>query len=145
MSRPAPQRRGHLQVAQNIVGLAFTLGALAIATTAGAHHSFGEYYLESDTLEIEGQVVEFQYKNPHTWIHVEGQDPFGRRAIYAAEWGSVSGLERQGVLKNTVKVGDRVRLWVSPNRNPNDNRVRLKRIQLPDGRTLGGQGRQPER
>jgi glyoxylase-like metal-dependent hydrolase (beta-lactamase superfamily II) len=51
----------------------------------------------------------------------------------------------KGVLKNTIKAGDRVRLWVSPNRNPNDNRVRLKRIQLPDGRTLGGQNRQQDR
>jgi hypothetical protein len=128
-----------------VAGCCSALVLAAFMTTAGAHHSFGQYYLESDTIEIEGQVVEFQYKNPHTWIHVDAQDPFGRRAIYAAEWGSVSGLERQGVLKNTVKVGDRVRVWVSPNRNPNDTRVRLKRIQLPDGRTLGGQGRQQDR
>jgi len=116
-----------------------------LTTAAHAHHSFGEYYLESDTIEIEGHVVEFQYKNPHTWIHIEGEDPFGHRMVYAAEWGSVSALERQGILKNTVKVGDRIRVWASPGRNPNDNRVRLKRIQLPDGRTLGGQNRQQER
>jgi hypothetical protein len=139
------KRRGHLQVTRHIAGLVLICSVLVMAVTAHAHHSFGQYYLEADTLEIEGQVVEFQYKNPHTWIHVDGQDPFGRRMIYAAEWGSVSGLERQGVLKNTVKVGDRVRVWVSPNRNPNDNRVRLKRIQLPDGRTLGGQNRQQDR
>jgi hypothetical protein len=119
--------------------------ALAAAAPARAHHSFGEYYLESDTIEIEGLVVEFQYKNPHSWIQIEGQDPFGRRLIYAAEWGSVSALERQGVLKTTIKPGDRVRVWASPGRNPNDTRVRLKRIQLPDGRTVGGQNRQQER
>jgi hypothetical protein len=118
---------------------------LGLATGVRAHHSFGEFYLESDTIEIEGQVVEFQYKNPHSWVHVDGQDPFGRRMVYAAEWGSVSGLERQGILKNTLKVGDRVRVWASPNRNPSDNRVRLKRIQLPDGRTVGGQNRQQAR
>jgi Family of unknown function (DUF6152) len=117
---------------------------LAGLTGARAHHSFGEYYLESDTIEIEGRVVEFQYKNPHTWIHIDGQDPFGRQMVYAAEWGSVSALERQGILKNTLKVGDRVRVWASPGRNPNDNRVRLKRIQLPDGRTVGGQNRNAE-
>ncbi len=108
---------------------------------ARAHHSFSEYYLESDTIEIDGEIVEFQYKNPHTWVAVQAQDPFGRPAVYSAEWGSVSALERQGVLKNTLRIGDRVTLWVSPNRNPSDNRVRLKRIRLPDGRTLGGQQR----
>ena len=123
-------------------GLALLLAALP--SPARAHHSFSEYYLEADTIEIEGRVVEFQYKNPHTWIHIDGQDPFGRQMIYAAEWGSVSGLERQGILKNTLKVGDRVRVWASPGRNPNDNRVRLERIQLPDGRTFGGQNRNAE-
>jgi hypothetical protein len=125
---------------------ALVVGALAVVCApALAHHSFGQYYLESDTIEIEGNVVEFQYKNPHTWIQIEAPNPLGQRTIYAAEWGSVSALERQGVLKNTVKVGDRVRLWASPGRNPNDNRVRLKRIQLPDGRVLGGQNRQEPR
>ena len=127
-----------------IVCCALIVGVLA-AVPSRAHHSFSEYYLESDTVEIEGLVVEFQYKNPHSWIQIEGQDPFGRRMIYAAEWGSVSSLERQGVLKTTIRPGDRVRVWVSPGRNPNDNRVRLKRIQLPDGRTVGGQNRPQER
>ncbi len=116
------------------------IGTLALARVpALAHHSFAAYYLESDTIELDGEIVEFQYKNPHTWVEVQANDPFGRPTLYAAEWGSVSALERQGVLKNTLKVGDRVRLWVSPNKNPTDMHVRLKRIQLPNGRTLGGQ------
>lgn len=119
---------------------------LAIAAPAArAHHSFGAYYLESDTIEIEGEVVEFQYKNPHTWVNVESHDPFGREVVYAAEWGSVSALERQGVLRGTLKVGDHVRIWASPGKNPTDTRVRLKRIQLPDGRRIGGQTREQER
>jgi hypothetical protein len=118
------------------------LGTVAVMRApAHAHHSFSAYYLESDTLEIDGEVVEFQYKNPHTWVAVQGRDPFGREIVYNAEWGSVSALERQGVLKNTLQVGDRVTIWVSPNRNPGDNRVRLKKIRLPNGKTLGGQAR----
>ena len=38
------------------------------------HHSFAAYYIEADTIEVEGDVVEFQYKNPHSWIHVIGQE-----------------------------------------------------------------------
>ncbi len=124
------------------IGPLMVLSTMALLRApAAAHHSFSAYYLEADTLEIDGEVVEFQYKNPHTWVAVQGQDPFGRQAIYNAEWGSVSALERQGVLKNTLQVGDRVTIWVSPNRNPGDNRVRLKKIRLPNGRTLGGQAR----
>ena len=123
-------------------GMLVVVGTLAaMRAPAFAHHSFSAYYLESDTVEFDGEVVEFQYKNPHTWVAVQGQDSFGRQVIYNAEWGSVSALERQGVQKNSLQIGDRVTIWVSPNRNPGDNRVRLKKIRLPNGRTLGGQAR----
>jgi len=103
--------------------------ALILSARLQGHHSFADYYLEKDTIEIEGEIVEFQYKNPHSWIHVQGRDNFGREAIYAAEWASVSRLDRDGITKDFLKVGDRVRIWASPNRNPNDNRIRLKKIE----------------
>ena len=94
-----------------------------------AHHSFATYYLEADTIEIEGDVVEFQYKNPHAWLYVAGQETFGARKNYAAEWASRTQLERDGITKVTLRAGDSVRIWASPNRDPSDNRVRLKRIE----------------
>ncbi len=107
-----------------------------------AHHSFAVYYLESDTIEIEGNVVEFQYKNPHAWIVVEGTEGLNQPKIYAAEWVSVSQLDRAGVPKNFFKPGDTLRIWASPNKNPSDNRVRVKRIERrSDGwRWVGGRG-----
>jgi hypothetical protein len=125
-------------------GYLMAIALVLLCAPARAHHSFSEYYVEKDTEELDGIVVQFEYKNPHAWLHVEAADGFGRRVVYAAEWGSVSGLERQGVLKTTLKPGDRVRVWVSPNRNPTDTRVRLKRIELPDGRRVGGQGQDRE-
>jgi uncharacterized protein DUF6152 len=103
--------------------------ALMHSARLHAHHSFADYYIEADTIEIEGEVVEFQYKNPHSWIHVQGRDAFGTEKLYAAEWASVSRLDRDGITKDFFKIGDRVRIWASPNRNPNDNRIRLKRIE----------------
>ena len=124
---------------------ALAFGAVAIFhVPAWAHHSFGAYYLEADTVELEGEVVEFQYKNPHSWIFVAAQDAFGPRKVYAAEWAGVSRLESDGITKTTLHPGDRVRLWVSPGRDPNDNRVRLKRIERTDG-WKWGQTRRQER
>jgi hypothetical protein len=94
-----------------------------------AHHSFSDYYMEQDTFEVEGVVVEFQYQNPHAWVHITGNDSFGRERRYAAEWASRSRLQDDGVTKDTLREGDRVRIWASPNRNPNDGRIRLKRIE----------------
>ena len=122
-------------------------GGLALAVAAGvvtapvlAHHSFAVYYLEADTIELEGDVVEFQYRNPHAWIFVQAAERgFGASKVYAAEWVSTSQLERNGIDKRFFKPGDAVRIWASPNKNPIDNRVRLKRIERrSDGWKWGG-------
>jgi hypothetical protein len=115
-------------------------GVVLLSMPVRGHHSFADYYLEKDTIEVEGVVVEFQYKNPHSWIHVQGKDGFGKPAIISAEWASVSRLERDGISKDTLRVGDFVRIWASPNRNPTDNRVRLKRIERRADDWKWGQG-----
>ena len=120
-------------------------GAALMWTSVSAHHNFAEFYLEDDTIEVEGEIVEFQYRNPHSWIHLTGRDPFGQQKIYAAEWVSTSRLEREGITRTFLKVGDRVRVWASPNRNPNDTRIRLKRIERRSPRWEWGQARQQNR
>ena len=105
------------------------------------HHSFAEYYIEGDTIEVEGEILEVQYKNPHSWIHVQSEDAFRRPKVYSAEWAGVSRLERDGITKRTLREGDWVRIWASPNRNPNDNRVRLRRIERRGDHWSWGQNR----
>jgi hypothetical protein len=111
----------------------WTLAVLCVAMLLSArlqgHHNFADIYLEADTIDIEGEVVEFQYRNPHSWIHVQSQDAFGVQKVYSGEWASVSRLEREGITRDFFKIGDRLRIWASPNRNPNDNRIRIKRIE----------------
>jgi hypothetical protein len=122
--------------------LLVAIGVAALCAPAQGHHSFAEYYIEADTIEVEGEVIEFQYKNPHSWIHVMAREPFGGGKPYAAEWASVSRLERDGINAKTLRPGDVVRIWASPNRNPNDNRIRLKRIERRADRwSWGGQNR----
>ena len=118
---------------RTVVLIALAAGVLLVlrGTPAQAHHSFAVVYLEQDTIEIEGEVVEFQYKNPHAWVMVQGTERggIGGPKTYAAEWVSVSQLDRMEIDKKWFKVGDPVRVWASPNKNPTDNRVRLKRIE----------------
>jgi hypothetical protein len=111
-----------------------------------AHHSFSEYYLEQDTIEVEGRVVEFQLQNPHAWVHIVTDEAFGPQRRYAAEWASRSRLQDDGIKRDSLQQGDQVRIWASPNRNPNDNRIRLKRIERRrDGWQWGQPARRDER
>ena len=123
-------------------GPIIVVALLMAAAPTLAHHSFGEIYLESDSVEIEGSIVEFQYRNPHSWVHVSAPDAFGREKIYSAEWVSTSQLEREGITKTTLKAGDLVRIWGSPAKNPTDTRMHLKRIRRSDGWEWRGRGNQ---
>jgi hypothetical protein len=130
---------------QSLIGsrvLLVLAGAVVLSARLLGHHSYAEYYLEADTIEIEGDVVEFQYKNPHSWIHVQGRDNSGRSGLYAGEWASVSRLDREGITKDFIKAGDHLRIWGSPSRNPNDNRIRIKRIERRSDKWKWGAGRE---
>lgn len=107
------------------IGVAVILGLSAVA---GAHHSFAAYYFEDQSIEVEGAIVQVEFKAPHAWVHVDSRDASGREKRYAAEWANSRRLERDGMTKDTLKVSDVVRIWGSPSRDPNDGRIHLKRI-----------------
>ena len=48
----------------------FAAGALAIACAALAHHSFAMFD-QSKQIPLKGTVREFQWTNPHAWIHID--------------------------------------------------------------------------
>ena len=43
----------------------------ALAGAAAAHHSFTATYFEDRTMEIEGKLLQFMFRNPHSFVHVE--------------------------------------------------------------------------
>lgn len=111
-----------------VVGVVVALG---LTVTVSGHHSFAAYYFEDQSIQIEGQIVEVQFKAPHIWVHVRAQDAAGKERVYAAEWANPSRLEREGMTKDTLRVADVVKVWGSPSRDPNDGRMHLKRILRP--------------
>ena len=118
--------------------------AFAAATILGvrayAHHSFAATYFEDKKVTIEGDLVQFLYRNPHSFVHVESKDPSSGETIrWAVEWGAGGQLGRQGVTRETLKPGDHVVVVGNPGRNPEDHRLRMVNITRPsDGWKWGG-------
>jgi hypothetical protein len=110
------------------IGAFITLG---LTVAVSGHHSFAAFYFEDQSIQIEGDIVEVQYKAPHVWVHVRTQEAAGQARLYQAEWANPSRLERDGMTKDTLRVSDVVRIWGSPSRDPNDGRIHLKRILRP--------------
>ena len=123
-----------------LVGLAVA-AALVVAVQADAHHSFAATYFEDQRVQIEGELVQFQFRNPHSFVHVMVKEKDGSAVRYTVEWGGAGQLGGQGVTRETLKVGDQVIITGSPGRNPTDHRVRMVTLHRPkDG---FGWGRKP--
>ena len=103
---------------------------IAIGAQAYAHHSFAATYLEDQSVTIEGELVQFLFRNPHSFVHVMVEKD-GQRVRYSVEWGGAGQLGGQGVTRETLKVGDFVVITGSPGRNPADNRVRMVSLRRP--------------
>ncbi|HSR07821.1 MAG TPA: DUF6152 family protein [Bryobacteraceae bacterium] len=125
---------------RTLFALALVAGALVVSSgRAYAHHSFAATYFEDKTQKIEGNLVQFLYRNPHSFVHVEAPDEKGVMQRWAVEWGAGGQLGRQGVTRETLKPGDHVIIVGNPGRNPEDHRLRMVNITRPsDGWKWGG-------
>jgi hypothetical protein len=110
--------------------LALSLGALTAAASPSAHHSFAADYLEDQKVSIEGDVIAFEFKNPHAWLHLLVTDGNGTQK-FSAEWSNTARLKQAGFTAGSFQPGDHLIITGSPGRNPAEHRVHLRTIQRP--------------
>ena len=95
---------------------------------AYAHHSFTATYDENKTVKIEGELVQFMFRNPHAFVHVLAPDEDGMMQRWGVEWGGAGALTGQGVTRDSLKSGDHVIITGNPGRNAIDHRVRMRTL-----------------
>ena len=107
-----------------ILATIFTLATGAL----WAHHSLGATYDDSKEIKVEGKIVQFLMRNPHSFLHVEGPDERGVMQRWSLEWRSAGSLAAQGMKRDTLEVGDVVTVTFSPSRTLTDHRGVLKTL-----------------
>jgi DNA/RNA endonuclease YhcR with UshA esterase domain len=118
--------------------LLLAAAAVIVATAASAHHSFGATYEVSKEIKLDGKIVQFVYRNPHSFVHVEAPDTAGAQQRWAIEWAGTAQLTGQGITRDTLKVGDAVTVVGRPSRVPGEYRVLMVNLKRPsDGFTWG--------
>lgn len=118
---------------------AAVLGAAALAAPALAHHSFAMFDFQSEKT-ITGQVVQFDWTNPHTFIWLEVKTPAGAAEKWGLEGMSPNYLGRRGWTKTTLNPGDKVTVIFHPLKDGSNGGTYLK-VQLANGKemvNLGG-------
>jgi hypothetical protein len=115
---------------RNVIALVL-VATLSLAVQVYAHHSFAATYIEEKTMQIEGKLVEFQYKNPHSFIEMETTDQKGQAVRWSVEWAGSDQLRTEGVTITTLKYGDALTIVGNPGRETGDHRIRLISIRRP--------------
>ena len=65
-------------------------------------------YLENKQLSIDGELLQFVYRNPHTLLQVMALDSNRQMQRWTVEWEARGQLDHEGVTSMTLKPGDRV-------------------------------------
>jgi hypothetical protein len=90
------------------------IAVVAFGIQAQAHHSFAMFDHEK-MITVSGTLKEFEWTNPHCWLHVSVVDAAtGRTVDWAFEMGSVGQVAAQGWKADTVKAGDKITIEAHP-------------------------------
>ena len=111
-------------------------------SAAYAHHSYAATYDVTHEIKLEGKIVQFVYRNPHSFVHVTTNDK-GESQRWAVEWSGTTQLNNAGVNKESLKVGDVVVITARPSRVAGEFRALMLTLKRPsDGFTWGSPGQQ---
>jgi hypothetical protein len=108
---------------------------LLVTGALQAHHSFSATYDTAKTTVIEGKVVQFLLRNPHSFVHVAVLAD-GKEQVWNVEWAAAGQLG--GTIAGSLKAGDPVKVTGNPARDPADMRLRMVNVRrTSDGANWG--------
>jgi hypothetical protein len=106
---------------------------------AQAHHSFAMFDHEK-IVTVSGTLKEFEWTNPHCWLHVSAVDPTSGRSVeWAFEMGSIGQVAAQGWKPDTIKPGDKITIEAHPLKDGSRG-GQYRSAKLADGRTVSNPG-----
>jgi hypothetical protein len=110
------------------------LAASIIAAPAVAHHSTA-IFDQTKVNSLTGTVKEFEWINPHVWLHLTIANAGGQAATWSFEAGSTAQLIQLGWKPESFRVGDKVEIGFRPMRDGSRG-GQLMRVTLPNGQKV---------
>jgi hypothetical protein len=111
------------------------ISVAVFAASSYAHHSFAMFDHDK-MITISGTLKEFEWTNPHCWLHVNAVDPAtGRTVEWAFEMGSIGQIAADGWKVDSVKPGDMISVEAHPMKDGSRG-GQYQAAKLGDGRSF---------
>jgi len=123
------------------VFLSAATGLQLLVGPAFAHHSFAMFDPEK-LITQPGVVKEFEWTNPHVWLHVVAPDSTGKPVEWSFEMQATAQASSGGWRPDSVKPGDKVTVEFHPLKDGSRG-GELVAATLPDGKRLGSSATRP--
>ncbi len=101
-----------------IAATSLLAGFAAGGFPAVAHHASAPFYDETRSVEAEGVVTKFVFKNPHSFLYLAATDQSGQAIAWEIEMGAAVSLSRRGWTPGAINAGDAIKAVGRPSRAP---------------------------
>ena len=118
--------------------IAVALLVVALSPTAALPHHSNVAYEVTKVITITGVVKNFEWVNPHTWLHVVVDDGKGGKVEWACEGRAPGVLLRAGWSRSILKAGEMVTVHMSPAKDGSKVSI-IARVTKADGTILSNQ------
>jgi len=116
---------------------AFCLAGIAaalLAAPAVAHHAFAMFD-QSKVLYLSGTVKQFEFVNPHAWLHVAIINDKGDASTWSFEGGSPSQLISLGWSQDHPRIGETIEVGFRPMKDGSRG-GQLMSVKFPSGQKV---------
>src|SRR5438876_10820921 len=84
----------------------FTSVVLLVPLVALAHHSYTAEFDTTKPIKLSGVLTKVEWSNPHIWLYLDVKDDKGNVTNWGFSASPPGMLQRRGITKNTLKVGE---------------------------------------
>ena len=115
------------------VAAVVVVGLVVRGFPAEAHHSSAPFYDDAQEVEVVGTVLRFNFRNPHSFLYIQGENDDGEMVEWEVELGGAVSMSRRGWSPETIKAGDPIRVVGNPSRAPGTHGMCCAELTQPDG------------
>lgn len=116
---------------------AIWIAVFFLTSSSQAHHSFATHYVPSQPFELEGRVVDFSLRSPHSFMWLDAENSEGEIVRWEIEAAASAHLQRMGVRRDTFQAGDQIKVIAWPNRQAGNPLVFGDAFVTADGELIG--------